>query len=81
MDTHISMKSNNNYETNLMRKSIEDFRHKKMSMNTWRKVENLWGRKINNSFINSGLSMIDDFLLSTPQGHNLFVNFLNLIFY
>ena len=29
------------------------------------------GRKINNSFINSGLSMIDDFLLSTPQGHNL----------
>jgi len=47
---------------NPLRKRLERFRHEKFSENTWRKIQSVWERQVQNDWIVSGGSMFDDWL-------------------
>ena len=48
--------------TNPLRKRLDQYRKRKMSETTWRKVKSLWERKVQNDWVVSGGSMFDDWL-------------------
>ena len=60
-----------------LRNSIDKWRGKQMSNNTWTKINNFWTRNVENQFVQSGFSMIDDFLETTPQGSNIIKKIVN----
>ena len=69
-NTHISTTIEMDYsDKHPLRRSIERYRHKKMSETTWKKISNTWLRNVENMFINSGISIMEDWL-NTPQGNN-----------
>ena len=48
--------------THPLRKSINRYRRIKMSENTWRKVQATYLRQVENGWVVSGGSMLDDYL-------------------
>jgi len=53
-----------------LRKSIQRYRRKTMSETTWKRISNTWLRGVENLFVNSGVSIFEDWL-ETPQGNNI----------
>ena len=45
-----------------LRKSINRYRNTKMSETTWKKVKATWLRQVENAWVVSGGSMLDDYL-------------------
>tara|TARA_Y100001963_G_C6767777_1_gene443251 strand:- start:1 stop:294 length:294 start_codon:yes stop_codon:yes gene_type:complete len=53
------------------RKALEAVRSEKFSQNSWRRVQNTWERKFNDSFMdNSHTSNEEDWLLKTNEGRS-----------
>ena len=53
------------------RKAIEDVRSEKFSQNSWRRVQNTWERKFNDTFMNnSHTNNEEDWLLKTNEGRS-----------
>ena len=70
-NTHISTSINNQYDIHPLRYSIDKWRGQKMSQTTWTKVSNVHLRNVENQFVMSGYSLLDDYLMMTPQGQNI----------
>jgi len=70
INTHISTSITKVNNLHPLRNSIDKWRGRKMTENTWKKVSNTHLRNVENQFVQSGYSLIEDFLGLTPQGHN-----------
>ena len=70
INTHISTSIRPVNDLHPLRNSIDKWRGRKMTENTWKKVSNTHLRNVENQFVQSGYSLIEDFLGLTPQGHN-----------
>jgi len=69
-NTHISTSIGRVNDLHPLRNSIDKWRGRKMSENTWKKVSNTHLRNVENQFVSSGYSLIEDYLHTTSQGHN-----------
>jgi hypothetical protein len=54
---------------NPLRKRVERYRKQKMSETTWRKVQSVWERKLQNDWIVSGGADFGDWLDMNGQNH------------
>ena len=54
-----------------LRVALEQYRKEKLSEVVFRKVMRTYEHKMNNEWVISGTSMLDDWLSMTPQGQNL----------
>ena len=68
---HFSTSIDGDYsDSHPLRKSIQRYRRKTMSETTWKRISNTWLRGVENIFVNSGVSIFEDWL-ETPQGNNI----------
>ena len=68
---HFSTSIDGDYsDSHPLRKSIQRYRRKTMSETTWKRISNTWLRGVENLFVNSGVSIFEDWL-ETPQGNNI----------
>ena len=70
INTHISTTIRPVNNLHPLRNSIDKWRGRQMSENTWKKVSNTHLRNVENQFVMSGTSIMEDYLQSTPQGQN-----------
>lgn len=60
----------NDFETkDAFRVALEKYRHENLSQRVFNKVKRVWENQMNNQWVVSGTSMLDDWLTMTPQGH------------
>jgi len=70
--TYVSTTIDRNYDNkHPLRVALERYRKEKLSEVVFRKVMRTFEHKMNNMWITSGTSMLDDWLGMTPQGQNL----------
>ena len=69
-NTHISTRVGKVNDFHPLRNSIDRWRGRQMSETTWKKINNFWTRNVENQFVSSGYSLIEDYLHTTSQGHN-----------
>jgi len=68
MSTTIDRKYGNKHP---LRTALENYRREKLSEVVFRKVMRTYEHKMNNEWVISGTSMLDDWLTMTSQGQNL----------
>ena len=68
MSTTINREYNNKHP---LRVALEQYRKEKLSEVVFRKVMRTFEHKMNNQWVVSGTSMLDDWLNMSPQGQNL----------
>ena len=60
----------NDFETkDAFRVALEKYRRENLSQRVFNKVKRVWENQMNNQWVVSGTSMLDDWLTMTPQGH------------
>ena len=70
--TYVSTTIDRNYDNkHPLRVALEQYRKEKLSEVVFRKVMRTFEHKMNNMWVTSGTSMLDDWLSMTPQGQNL----------
>ena len=70
--TYVSTTIDRNYDNkHPLRVALETYRKEKLSEVVFRKVMRTFEHKMNNQWVVSGTSMLDDWLNMSPQGQNL----------
>tara|TARA_Y100000768_G_C23666370_1_gene535608 strand:- start:9 stop:290 length:282 start_codon:yes stop_codon:yes gene_type:complete len=70
--TYMSTTIDRNYgNKHPLRVALEQYRKEKLSEVVFRKVMRTFEHKMNNQWVVSGTSMLDDWLNMSPQGQNL----------
>ena len=65
-----TLKTNDFGNKDPFRDALERYRKEKFSQTTFNKINNVWKNQMNNQWVVSGTSMLDDWLAMTPQGNS-----------